>query len=101
MTLYIVKHIATGFNLPQSYMTGGSFWDPTKEINWAVPRVFHSKQAAASFISQWVRGEHHTYRSKGDWTAGIEPSEDTVVKDVGRTRSMLRAVPIEIREIEE
>lgn len=99
MTLHIVKHVATGFALPAFKGRGGSFWDPTAETYYdpGTPRIFSSKQAATSFITQWARGEFHTTRTKGDW-GFTEPEEYTEVKDVGRKRSDLIAVPVRIIE---
>lgn len=101
--LYVVRHVATGFMLPQAYGRGGSFWDPTEDgyFDGGIPRLFRSRRAAVGFIAQWSRGLHVTDRSKGDWYAGIEPSEETTVHDVGRSQDMLVAVPIEITYLTE
>jgi len=104
--LYVVRHVATGFMLPPAMGhrgRGGSFWDPT-EPNYhdaGIPRVFHNRQAAIGFITQWARGLHVTSRSKGDWYAGVEPEEETEIHDVGRNKDMLVAVPIVITYLTE
>jgi len=104
--LYVVRHVATGAVLPPILGRrgrGGSFWDPANKdyFSLGIPRIFHNRHAAQCFIASWARGEHHTYRSKGDMYAGIDPEEETVIQDVGRSNDMLVAVPIEITYLTE
>jgi hypothetical protein len=99
--LFIVRHVSTGCVLPPAMGhrgRGGSFWDPTEPdyFDTGIPRLFHNRKAAVSFITQWARGLHLTTRSKGDWYAGIEPEEETIIEDVGRSKDMLVAVPVTV-----
>lgn len=100
MTLHIVKHVATGSVLP--IVKGASWWDPTEEgydtAKQPGPRIFVSKQAATNFIVAWARG-----RAIKKYVGGNNPWDDSheelEFEDVGRTRSMLVAVPVQIIEL--
>lgn len=94
MTLYVVKHIGTKQYLPIE--KGASWWEGYN-LNGTV-RIFKNAKAARSFISSWVRGRVMKRYIDGStpWSDSIETFE---YEDVGRTKDMLVAIPVEIKEL--
>jgi len=52
---FVIRHKASGQILSQTWMKGASHWEPPYKTQDS-PRLFHSKRAAQSFVSQWARG---------------------------------------------
>jgi hypothetical protein len=103
---YVVKHLQTGEFLPILLKGEGgySWWDPTVEgyVKGGCPRIFKNKLAANSFIVQWARGRATKITHRGTYFDGYshdnEVFERLGIEDVGRTRSMLRAIPVNLME---
>ncbi len=102
MTLHIVKHVKTGITLPTMpgrNGMGGSHWDPTEKDydDSRPPRIFPTVKSAKSFISAWAQGRHFVERSYNSYSG--ESDEIHRIKDMGRRRTELQAVPVRIVEL--
>ncbi len=93
MTLYAIRHNATGNYLPQ-IMRGASHWIGAEQIEQ--PRLF-TKAGAVNFVASWVRGpveKVYVGDEQGHEGFGHYPIYDFVPKDVGRKKSDLSIIPV-------
>lgn len=94
--VFAVRHNGTGAYLPQSFK-GASWWDGAKISEKDIPRLFYSRRAAQSFVSQWARG-----RVTKKMVEGASPwddyHEELEHEDVGRKASDLRIVAMKLEE---
>lgn len=101
MKLFAVRHKTTGKLLPKLDGRGYSSWEPDHpdpEKRWdhaLTPRLFHSKQAAVAFISQWVKGIA-TNPIEYDNADGYTYKSSTVVYKAQphRAKEQLEVVPV-------
>jgi hypothetical protein len=97
VTLHIVKHLGTGQTL--SIERGSSWWEG-QNTNGTV-RIFKNEHAAKSFISSWVRGRAALRYGYTDRFGGEIETMTLEFEDVGRTKDMLVAIPVQIVELNE
>ena len=104
MTFYVVRHKTTGKILPKLPGRGSSGWEPDHpepEKQWdhaLIPRLFHSKQAAVAFISQWVKGIA-TNPTEYDYDFGHYTKSNHVEYETQphRAKEQLEVVPVYIQ----
>lgn len=63
MIVYLIQHTKTGNFLPTDFHRGGTYWNG--EAGKA-PRLFHTRAAAQSFISHWVKGQAYIAPDYGE-----------------------------------
>uniref|UniRef100_UPI0032195AA1 hypothetical protein n=1 Tax=Chryseobacterium sp. TaxID=1871047 RepID=UPI0032195AA1 len=97
--LYAIRHIPTGFYLPEPTGyggRGGSFSEPVDcSLDGPNPRLFTSMLSAKRALTQWLRGEHHgefEYEDGYKYSTGA-----TVVFKPERIKEDMEVVPFTLK----
>jgi hypothetical protein len=102
-TYYVVRHKVTGKILPQTFMTGSTWWHPEPEetrINQKeLPRLFYSERAGTNFINMWAKGHAVKHRASSFDFEGNEDNDEWLEWEAvsGRSRSQLEVVPVTLQ----
>lgn len=97
--VFAVRHRVTKRVLPQSYLKGGTYWEPVEETFAEPPRLFYSRRSAQGFIAAWAQGHAKPYTETEEGFSGpITVASGVFYEPCGRTRDELEIVELELKE---
>lgn len=75
MSLFVIRHVASGNLLPKRFVSQGKLWEG--KLYREDPRVFHTRHSAATFITHWIHAKPDRTRDMLE----IVPATVTIIKD--------------------